>query len=75
MHMCGLSIELRQLNQVAGRIVEHDPARIGVFFDAPRQIDVMGAQSFDGRIEIIDGKGDDRETGRDRIERRKRSGL
>jgi hypothetical protein len=35
------SRERRQLDQVAGWIVEHHPARIGVFFDTPEQLAVM----------------------------------
>ena len=38
-------------------------------------MNVMGTQSFDSNFKIIDGKGDDRETGRDWIARRKRSAL
>ena len=68
-------LELRQLDQVAGRIVEHDPARSAIFLDAPRQIDLMGAQAFDGCVEIIHRKGDDRKASRNRIERRKRSAF
>ena len=55
--------------------MEHHPPRIGVFFDAPRKIDVMGTQVLYCGIEIVDGKRDDREASRNRIERRKRSAL
>ncbi len=68
-------LELCQLDQVAGRIVEHDPARSAIFLDAPRQADLMRAQAFDGGIEIVDGEGDDRESGWNRIERRERPAL
>jgi hypothetical protein len=56
-------LEVRQFDQVARRIMEHDPAGIGVFFDTPRQIDVMVAQVIDRRVEIIGGEGHDREAG------------
>ena len=56
------TVELDQLDQVAGRIVEHDPARMLIALDAPGQIDAMGAQSGHGRVQAVDGKGHQRES-------------
>ncbi len=68
-------LEVSQIDQVAGRITQHHPARSRITFDAPRQIDIVGAQVLDRRVEIIDGNRDDRKAGRSRIERRKRPAL
>lgn len=49
------SRELRQLDQVARRIKEDPPARIGVFFDTPGQLAVMSTSLCHCSIEIILG--------------------
>ncbi len=66
---------MSEFDQVAGEITQHHPARSRIFVDAPRQIDVAGAQVLDHRVEIVDGNRDDRKAGRSRIERRKRPAL
>jgi len=69
------SFELRHFDQIARRIVEHHPPRIGVFFDPPRQIDMTGAELCHNGSEILNGKGDDREASRNWIEWRDRSAF
>ena len=47
--------------------MEHDPARICIDFDVPRQFNLMRAELFDRGIEIINAEGNKREARRNWI--------